>query len=334
MEIWPEGTSRSIANNAAAYGSVLMSLNNTSSGVTLTNSQQTAVPSGKGLSFSNQTSKTAAGTLAAGTSITQQHIIEGYNISSLANQEFSLIFYVRSSVASNRSLAIRNGTSTHSYVKQYNISAANTWELKALSFPALSSCPGALNFLNAAGLRVTWNIVSGTTFQTSSLNQWVAGNFVSGPGEDTTWLTGTTHSFDIAGLMVLPGNWEGLNAAQYNFVRAGRNFEDEVAMSQRYFSDAGAGWVGSEETATSFSMAFGFPVVMRTNPILSIISSNVSSRIVSGSIDRTLSGSAINTYSTSARGAFVLFTNSGGNVVGRMIVDRAGASVVTADARF
>jgi hypothetical protein len=181
---------------------------------------------------------------------------------------------------------------------------------------------------------ISWDIVTGSTFTTSSVNQWVTGNFSSGPGGDTTWLTGTTHDFSIAGVMLLPGNWEGLNAAQYNFVRAGRNFEDEVAMSQRYFSDAGAGWVGAEETVTSFSMAFGFPVVMRTNPILSIISSNVSSRIVSGSIDRTLTGSAINTYAASGRGAFVLFTNSGGNVVGRMIVDRAGASVVTADARF
>jgi hypothetical protein len=235
MEIWPEGTSRSIANNAAAYGPVLFQYNNISSGITTTLARSSDVPTNSGLNFSTRVSKTAAGTLAAGTRSILHYHVEGYDLRPVINNQWTLIFWVKSSVAATRSVSVRNGTTTHSYVKQYTINQANTWELKAVSFPAMSTCPGALDRANGLGMVIGWDIVTGSTFTTSSVNQWVTGNFSSGPGGDTTWLTGTTHDFSIAGVMVLPGNWEGLNAAQYNFVRAGRNFEDEVAMSQRYY---------------------------------------------------------------------------------------------------
>jgi hypothetical protein len=238
MELWPEGTSRALTTGIALYGSVLMQAQNDSAGaITITNSRQASVPSGTNLIYSNQLSKTAAGTLNPGSIVRWRYMIEGYDLQKLWNNEFSIVFWVKSSVASNRSVAIRNGVSvTHSYVQQYNIAAANTWEMKVLSFPALSACPGALDRTNGGGLNVTWNAVVGSTFQTSSLNQWVAGNFISGIGEDTTWLTGTNHDFSIAGVMILPGDWTALTASGYSFVRAGRNFQEEVAMSQRYFA--------------------------------------------------------------------------------------------------
>jgi hypothetical protein len=235
MEIWPEGASRSVASGTNAYGSVLFRLTNASSGITLTNSRQTSIPSGTNLQFSNQVSKTAAGTLSAATAVGHSYFIEGYDTASIFNQEFSVVFWVRSSVASNRTVSLRNGVLSHSYLRQYSIAAANTWELKVLRFPALSTCPGALDRTNGLGAALWFGVVSGSSLQNSTLNSWLTGSFVSGVGEDTTWLTGTTHSFDIAGVMALPGNWEGLNAAQYNFVRAGRTFEEEVSMSQRYF---------------------------------------------------------------------------------------------------
>lgn len=235
MELWPEGTSRTIANNATAYGAVLFKNLNADSGVTLTNSQQASVPSGTNIPFSNQVSKTAAGTAISTTAIGPVYVIEGYDTQKILNNEFSVIFWVKSTVASNRSLAVRNATSSHSYVQQYNISATNTWQLKVIRLPALSTCPGTLDKANGVGARINWSIVSGSASQTSSLNQWVTGSFISGTGEDTTWATGTTHDFSIAGVMVLPGDWTTLTVAQYNFLRAGKHWQEEVARSQRYF---------------------------------------------------------------------------------------------------
>lgn len=237
MEIWPEGTSRSVANNSTAYGSVLFKAMNSSTGITLTNSRQSSIPSNASLLFSNQLSKTAAGTLSAGTLARLEYTIEGYDLQKLMLKEWSLIFWVKSSVASNRSIALRNATESHSYVKQYSINQANTWELKALSFPALSSSPATLDRTNGVGLFCTFTAIAGTSLQTASINQWVSGAFAAGIGEDTTWLTGTTHDFNIAGVMIVPGDWTSLemNTSFYTFLRAGKNFQDELAMSQRYY---------------------------------------------------------------------------------------------------
>ncbi len=240
MEIWPEGTSRSLASSSAAYGAVLTQCHNQLTGVTLTNSQQASIPSGTNIPFSNQISKTAAGTLAAGTYSGLSYFVEGYDTNKLLTNEFSVIFWVKSSVASNRTLKLGNTGFTHSYLSQYNISATNTWQLKAIKIPALSSCPGTINKTNGMGLQLFWGTVVGSTFQSATTNTWHSGNFLSGVGEDTTWLTGTTHDFSIAGVMILPGDWTSLEAdtSAYKFLRSGRNFQEELAKTQRYWNSS------------------------------------------------------------------------------------------------
>lgn len=344
MEIWPEGTSRSIANNTSAYGAVLFQYNNISSGVTITNSRQSSVPSGTNLEFSNQVSKTAAGTLAAGTRQIMHYHIEGNDLKRIWNNEWSLIFWVKSSVASNRSVSLRNASSSHSYVQQYNIAAANTWELKAIRFPAMSTCPGTVNRDNALGAIVGWDIVTGSTYQTSSLDQWVAGNFSSGIGEDTTWLTGTTHDFSIAGAMILPGDWESLTAAGYNFVRATRNFQQEVAASQRYFNKTLSldvapttpngdvvNWIRERllvgTSDGSLNLRYYFPVTMRAVPVATAYSPVTGAtgviRDQTAAVDRTASISVASIH-------HVQVTNSG---VGYVTSNNYAVHIV-ADARF
>lgn len=281
MEIWPEGTSRTINASSDAYGAVLFK-NHNGSNVTLTASRQSSVPSNTGLIYSSQLSKTAAGTLTAGTYTFKAYNIEGYDALRIFNQESTLIFFVKSSVVSNRSIAFQNTGLTHSYVQQYNISQANTWQLKAVKLPALNTCPGTVNRENGLAARLVFSVVHGSTYQTSTLGSWVSGLFSSGVGEDTTWLTGTNHDFSITGVMVLPGDWTSLqtNTSAYTFLRAGKNFQDEVAMSQRYFAksydlntipgstNALPGSMSFATAVASSNTAFSaiFPVSMRTTP--------------------------------------------------------------------
>jgi hypothetical protein len=269
MEIWREGTSRSVLNNTSAYGPVLFRCGNTLSGVTLTNSQQSSVPSNTGLAFSNQISKTAAGTLAAGTVVNDTYFIEGYDVQKMMLDETSLIFWVKSSVSGNRSVAITNTGNTHSFIQQYNIAQANVWQLVVLQLPALSTCPGTINRTNGVGLEIKFNIVAGSTYQTSTLNSWQSGLFLSGIGEDTTWLTGTTHDFSITGVMVLPGDWSALetNTSIYRFLRSGRNFQEEVSATERYY-EAGAFRFRAALTSGSIEGAIFFSSEKRITPII------------------------------------------------------------------
>jgi len=237
MEIWPEGTSRSIANNVSLYGSVLMKGVNSATGVTVTNSQQASAPVGTNLNSSNQISKSAAGSLAANTLVGWQYAVEGYDIDKIINDEFTVLFWVKSSVASTRGMSAQNASASHAYVQQYTVNAINTWELKALKVPALNTCPGTLERTTNIGLHLIFPIVAGSNYHTASLSQWVAGPKFTGMGDDTTWVTGTAHDHNITGLIVLPGDWTALqsNPLLYRFIRAGRNFPHEVVLSQRYF---------------------------------------------------------------------------------------------------
>jgi hypothetical protein len=108
----------------------------------------------------------------------------------------------------------------------------------------------------------------------------------------------------------------------------------ELALCQRYYTDAGAGWVGIEETATTFYTSIPFVVVMRATPTATIIFSDISTRIAGAPFDRTISGCAFSTYTMSSRGGWLYFTCSGGNVAGRMIFDRSGASIVRLSAEL
>lgn len=239
MNIWPQGTSRSVANNTSLFGAVLFKCNNSASNITVTNSQQPAIGTNK-LRFSNQISKTAAGTLASGTAINLEYGIEGQDLERIYGNNFSIIFIVKSSVASTRSVSIRNSTGTHSYVKQYTIAAANTPQLVVLPFAALSTCPGTINRDNTLGILVDFSVITGSNGSTSTLDQWVSGGFLSGTGEDSTWLTGTNHDFSIAGAMIIPGDWTGLTLATYDFVRATANTQTELAATQRYYETLSA----------------------------------------------------------------------------------------------
>ena len=274
FEYWPEGVSRLIASGSSAYGSVLERVYNVASGINITNSQQSG-PSAS-VQFANHLAKSSSGSLAAGTGITMEHYIEGYNLKKLIDDEFSVIFWVKSSVASKRSVSIKNGTVSHSYVQQYTINQADTWELKVIRVPALSTCPGALNKTNGLGMILNMAVISGSNYTTPTLNQWISGEFNSGNSEDSTWLTGTNHNFAIAGLMVVSGDWRSLTPSTYRFLRAGGNIASEVAMINRYFESSyglstGLGsLVGSNlwwrPTAVDFHYSVNFAVEKRAAP--------------------------------------------------------------------
>lgn len=337
MEIWPEGTSRTLTNGAGLYGSVLMKLYNLTSGISITNQRLANVPANSGLVFSNAVTKTAAGTLAAGTIIQYDYAVEGYDVNRIVNSDFSVIFFVKSTVASRRTVAVRNGTATHSFLQDYQINAANTWELKVVKFSALSTCPGTILRDNGVGMFLSFPVVNGSSAQNPTTNQWLTGSFTTTTGQDTTWLTGTTHDFSIAGLMVLPGDWTGLTASQYEFVRAGRNFQDELAMTQRYLKRLAHIPVTVANT-NLFTMYLPFDIPMRTAPIIGITGGTQLNIQGTNAYNQT----ATPTFSQVASTDVGLLSNITGFNTGALPLGYAliaavpinNSVVVTADARF
>lgn len=233
-EVAQRGNSIAVPDNNAVFGPDRFAGVNVNTGVSFNISQDSLIVTSqlnRNILFQHAT----AGTLAAGTSTGVAYGMEGFDARAILSDAWSLIFWVRSSVASTRSVALANEGFTHSLVKQYTINAPNTWEMKVLTFPKLSDCPGTINLVEGLGLRLFFSVVQGTTFRTGTLNSWQAGDFRSGNGEDTTWLTGTSQTFHLSGIMAAPGDWSGLVSADYRYTRAGKTQAGEIAMLERYF---------------------------------------------------------------------------------------------------
>jgi|GEM_PF-3378641 len=305
-----------------AYAMDRFYVNNLNTSMTTLVDQSATVPSIGALASSQRVYNTTTGSLVAGTQCDVRYRVEGYDILPLVTSEWTLIFWARSSVAGTYSVAVKNGATTHSYVRQYTISTINTWELKCIKFPALSTCPGALLRTNGIGLEIKWSIVTGTTFQTGSLNQWAAGNFEAGAGQVSSWLT-SGNEFLMTGIMALPGDWEALTSAGYQFVRCGRNFQEELAKAQRYYEKSydqaqvpgtGAGnfngsWCGSTPSVTGGGDRLTgphFAVLKRATPSVVIYNPN------------TAGTSAVYEVNTGANKATTGFVGTGEHGVGQI----------------
>lgn len=149
---------------------------------TFSSQRSTTAPNG----FINSLQFTA--TNAQTPSVSQQcnigQIIEGNMISEMmfgtANATtFTLSFWVRSSVATTGSqrycVSFRNSSENRSYVAEYTISSANTWEYKTITVQGDTS--GTWLADTGRGLTITWNLSGGSNFNTTA-NSWSSGNFL------------------------------------------------------------------------------------------------------------------------------------------------------------
>lgn len=312
-------------NNSNSYTLDRWQAHDNSDG-TFTVERSTTAPA----SFTNSLKITVTGTdstigTAQNAMITQA--IEGFNAGDLAwgtasAQSVTLSFWVNSSSTGTFTGAINNSAYNRSYPFSYTISSANTWEKKTISISGDTS--GTWTTDNSAGIRLWFSIAVGSS-QSGSAGSWYGAEYYGATGQ-TNLLANNGATFYITGVQFEVGS------TATDFER--RPIGTELALCQRYFTDAGAGWVGIEETTTTFYTSIPLPVVMRATPTATIISSNISTRIVGSGSDRTITGCAFSTYTISSRGGWLYFTCSGGNVASRMIFDRDGSSIVRLSAEL
>jgi hypothetical protein len=192
--------------------------------------------------------------------------IEGQNMAHLnfgtANAvQFTLSFYVRSSITGNYSIAFRNGSDNRSYVTTYNIATANTWERKTVTLTGDTTGTWATD--NGHGMSVIWTL--GYSTATSSTDQWTAtGNFAADSSVDLYETNGATWYITGAQLEV------GSVATPFEH----RSYGDELARCQRYYykvqatrssTSAFFGTGFNRSTTSALGVTF-FPVQMRVGP--------------------------------------------------------------------
>lgn len=130
-------------------------------------------------------------------------LIEGYTWQAFAQRALTLSFWVRSSKTGTHCAVLRNSGQDRSYVAEYTISAANTWEKKTINIPASPSA-GTWNYTNGVGARLSFPLMMGSSYQTTA-GAWQTGNYL-GTANVVNECDSTSNTFYITGIQLECGN--------------------------------------------------------------------------------------------------------------------------------
>lgn len=261
-------------------------------GGTFTTTQSSVAPAG----FVNSMLTTAS--TGASPSAAQynffQHIIEGYNIADLnwgtANaQTVTLSFWVRSSVTGTYAISIGNNAVDRTLVSTYSISTANTWEQKTITIAGDTS--GTWLTDNSSGIRIYWDLGSGSDYNTATTNTW-ASSFRLRTSGSTTWGATTGATFYLTGVQLEVGSsatsfeWKPYNMELYNCYRY-------------YYKYPGSPNIhGCLYSSGKYIGHVWFPAVMRTTPTIADLTGNYNTIENVGVSNMYMMRLADNTYLT------------------------------------
>jgi len=259
------------------------------SGATITSQQSTTAPTG----FTNSLLFTVS-TGSSPTSAQEQlliHTIEGFNIADLgwgtANaQTITLSFRVRSSVTGTFAGALQNTDLTATYVFNYVISSANTWETKTITISGPTT--GTFLTTNGAGISVIFDIGSGSNYETTA-NTWTTGNKYRTSG--AVQLAATTGATWYVTGVQLERN---TTATPFEWISYGT----ELALCQRYYIKLNTYGVYLCIPSTNRNDRWSvvtLPVPMRSSPTLTLTADAGVAASTVDNITITISADAGNT---------------------------------------
>lgn len=200
--------------------------------------------------------------------------IEGYRWVGFAQQTLTLSFWVRSTVTGTYCIALSNNVD-RSWVQQYTINAADTWEFKTLTITASPSA-GTWDYTTNTGASLVFVLASGSTYHGTNTT-WNS-SAVYATSSQVNGMSSTANNFYLAGVQLERGSV----ATPFST----RPFSEELTIAQRYYCKSfpystapaqNAGTTGASYFAqaggASSSIAVGsipFPVRMRATPTVTL----------------------------------------------------------------
>jgi hypothetical protein len=189
--------------------------------------QSTTVPAG----FKNSALITSLSAFSSGSGDYFGFVqyVEGFNAADFdwgtANaQTVTLSFIVRASITGTYSVAIGNSAGARSYVATFTVNSANTYETKTITIAGDTS--GTWLTDSGRGLRMWFDLGSGSSFNQASANAWTASNTLRTSGSVS--LVGTNGAtLYITGVQLEKGS----TATSFDY----RPYGTELQLCQRYY---------------------------------------------------------------------------------------------------
>jgi hypothetical protein len=235
---------------------------------TLTSSSvESATPGGSTHRLRSTVTSTDS-SLAASQYVQTLHLLEGTNIADLkfgtADAKDAIVRFGWNSPAGTYSVSLRNGDSTRSYVRDFEITGdqANTDTLQTLVFPGDTT--GTWGSNTSACMTLSFCIGTGSDYRTTA-DGWRAGNYIG--TLSTTNIMATSGAvvelFDVG----LYADLEGTGAPP-PFILP--DYGEDLRDCQRYYYKINTHrmWVSVDADSYRF-LAVPHPVPMRTTPTLS-----------------------------------------------------------------
>ena len=219
-------------------------------------------------------------------------------------QALTLSFYIKSSQTGDTAVALVNSDNTRSFVHKFTISSTD-WQRVTVNVPGDTGS----NWHNGViGIRIRWGSF-GTTYQTSTFDQWQGAQKMTTNSNQINFAAATGNTLQITGVQLEPGS----TATDFQH----RSFGEELALCQRYayvvkgdFDDY-TGFSAYSTSTTAAMVPVFFPVTMRAAPSFTFSGTARFQGATNDSANFT-SGLAIINPNTNGTGAVIQLTGSSG----------------------
>lgn len=264
MAVWQRGTSFADPSDGAYLCDRFFAFNNNDGAITF--SQSTDVPSGQGFKYSLKGDVTAADTsIAAGQYVSIDQHIEGQNVVSLdwgssEAKYVTISFWIKSNLTGTYCYSIRNSAINRSFIKEFTIDTADTWEHKTITIAGDTG--GTWLTTNGIGQRHQISFAMGSTFQ-GTADSWQTTNVVATSNQENI-LSSTDNEFYLTGWKVEAGSF----ATPFEH----RSYGEELALCERYYLLSGTNtsnlFVSTQYNSGNHWATCEFRTVMRATPTI------------------------------------------------------------------
>ena len=274
MNVAQYGTSASNTGGVSARSVDRFFAGNPSASAVQTFSQETDAPAGFYYS-AKATCTTALTSYGASAQSKIEYRIEGLDLAHVQlgtsnAQTLSVSFYVKSNKTGNTAIGLINYNNDRSFVHQYTIASANTWQ--RVSFKVVGDTTGTWLKNTSIGMRMRWGTF-GTDYQTGTFDAWQAGQKMATSNSPINFNSATGDYIQITGVQVELG--DTVTSFEH------RSYGEELTRCQRYFyksshwgTNSGTGYAALGVNYTGYNTGTGnwiwvnvyWPVVMRAAP--------------------------------------------------------------------
>lgn len=332
FDIWQRGTSFAAASNND-FTADRWKYKKTGA-IVHTVSQSSDVPtyaeSGILSNYSLHLDVTTADTSLAASDYSQvRYRVEGYDYAQLAGGNATLSFWVKGAKTGVHCIAIKNSGSDRTYVSEYTIAVANTWEKKEIIVP-ITETGGTWDYTNGIGLTIDFVLAAGSNYHTTA-DSWQTGNYYCTSSQVNEG-DSTSNNFRIAQVQLERGDI----ATPFEF----RPFAEEVALCKRYFErwdntdvtiqNIGSGYLSSG--GTNGYAYIQFEVEKRAIPTMSY--SNVSHFYVRSPASKTVTSITFPALSRVSYRLACVLSSAGTAGHGCIIGGNAVGAYIDADAEL